>query len=319
MAFTVKPEAEEELRDKLGEILDAGDGWAVQEHGFSGYSRCEIGPGGARLAYHESGPERERMGIHVQLPGQACGLAGTERLHELIKWAATVEANVTRIDLAMDDHERRVTPGDVLEAWRSGEVITRAKRIRRQEEEDREGKVTGTTVYMGRGGSERMMRVYDKALERGEETGPIRWELQNRKKAAAAVAAAIARTELEGLGELAARFLVGFCDFRKTGSNKRKNKERRTRVDWFRALVGDVTRAAITEPERPRSFAEVYETFKRQQAGIVAVIVDGHGYDPATLPEPFRKIYDQGVKRRKQRHARILRTSPLAGIAAEVA
>jgi len=164
-----------------------------------------------------------------------------------------------------------------------------------------------------------MLRVYDKSLERGEETGPIRWELQNRKKAAAAVAAAIARTELEGLGDLAARFLVGFCDFRKTGSNERKNKERRPRVDWFRALVGDVTRAAITEPERPRSFAEVQETFARQQSAMFAVFVDGNGYDPATFPETFRKMYDNGVKRRKQKHARILRTSPLAGFPAEVA
>lgn len=108
----------------------------------------------------------------------------------------------TRLDIAHDDYSKKFTPRDLMEYWLSGQVSTPARFARCVA-----SKQSGSdTFYLGKRGSERMLRVYDKAAESQGEIDAVRWEFEYRGEKAQAVALSIANgnsysMQLELLGD----------------------------------------------------------------------------------------------------------------------
>jgi hypothetical protein len=72
---------------------------------FYGYKGQRVGPGGARVLTDDERPE-----AHVLLPGKWCSAADEAAMRGLLLWLDANEGSATRIDLAIDDFERRISP-----------------------------------------------------------------------------------------------------------------------------------------------------------------------------------------------------------------
>lgn len=77
------------------------------------------------------------------------------------------DCNVTRVDVACDDHDGALDMDDIIEKVRANEINSRI--MRRRVVSDYEGvERGGDTVYIGAASSDFRMRIYDKAKEQGD-------------------------------------------------------------------------------------------------------------------------------------------------------
>jgi len=133
------------------------------------------------------------------------GLAPNVVLGRLIAYP---EANVTRIDFAIDikDEPCRITR--LLASWRAGIMKTTAESVQRVGRTGKNGKDMGQTVYIGSRSSERMVRVYDKGAQQAVEGQWTRIEIELKGNWAMATAKAMALEGVVETGKAAIRQFV---------------------------------------------------------------------------------------------------------------
>lgn len=113
--------------------------------------------------------------------------------------------NVTRIDLAIDSHDKPYL-ADLVTLVRASAYKCAAQSYKVIDS----GK-SGLTLYLGERTSERMMRVYDKAAQMGEtDTDWTRFELEVKGEAAKRCAASIIK---DGIGQTVKAWIAAFADF----------------------------------------------------------------------------------------------------------
>lgn len=148
--------------------------------------------------------------------------------------AATEDANISRIDIACDDREGYLCMDDIVRKVQENEINSRmAKRtlylgydgIQR----------SGTTVYIGAESSAFRVRIYDKALERGESGHWVRVELVMRGKNANAFGQKL--TNAENVGKLAAQVINDKFSFIERDDS---NITRCTVCSWWAAFVDEL-------------------------------------------------------------------------------
>jgi len=272
---------------------EVGD-WVELEHGSYGYRQGQVGPGGAKVWWDAPG----REDVHVSLPGQACGVAGEVRLRGYLQHVMAVGGNATRLDLAMDDYERIVSPGDVLTALQGPDLVTHARNyLTQQGGRVGSSELTGVTVYLGAPSSRQRLRVYDKGLESGGKMDCVRWELQSRKEAAETMANVLADQDW---GRVMASRLAGFVDFREVAAHS--EVEKRPRVRWFQELVGLIEKASAYLPKAVRTVEEAVEWLGRAVGPTLAVAMRFWQGDLG----PLSKIIRDGQARWKPKHRAML-------------
>ena len=106
----------------------------------------------------------------------------------------------------------------------------------------------GGSYTVGTRESNRLLRVYDKAAESEGEVDAIRIELECKDRVAVDVMRALSTALPDARSVAAARFLVGFIDFRQVvqGATVRQ----RPRCAWWGALAGEASKAKLTPPQR---------------------------------------------------------------------
>ena len=148
-------------------------------YGFYGYSK-RITYEGVSILYDGHAPN---MGIMVDMSGQGCrtfetlGTGDWESVFELIKSEQSEKAmNITRLDIAYDDHEGILDITKISSDTEAGNYISRTRNY----EVINSNK--GKTVVHGSKSSGVLIRIYDKAKERGHTDGRhwVRLELQLR-------------------------------------------------------------------------------------------------------------------------------------------
>lgn len=164
----------DEQREAVGNLTEIYSGWtrAIPLHG---YETAWLNEQHGHLRVMASRPG-DRMGVHVQFPGQA--LKQDDPMNN-VRRAAELAASVTRIDLAIDVYGE-ADPEDIYQAYHLGTATTRAQQC---------NMVTGTkgkTVYVGSRTSERYLRIYDKAAQTGYEGHWTRIEIELKDRAAKA-------------------------------------------------------------------------------------------------------------------------------------
>lgn len=209
------------------------------------------------------------------------------------------------LDLALDDFEKRVDPGFVLDAFRSGSAVTRAKRSRRIREEDRGGRRLGDGIQIGSRSGICFLRVYDKELESGGARRCIRWELQTKERAAEALLHDLVAHEEHG--KVFAEHLVRFLDFRQPGLGAASV---RPREPWFADLVGAAEKAVLAQPERTTSLASVLAWIHKQVVPLLGVIWHLSGRRNKEFLEVLD--LDNAMYRWKPPHLKALKEGPEA-------
>ena len=138
-----------------------------------------------KISIHFNG--REDMGVWLEMSGQGCrafesyGTGDYESLFDEVR-ENSGQMNLTRLDVAFDDHEGLLDINELERDTRSLSFVSKFRKTAVEWEWDSEDLVQGLSIYHGRKVSEVMIRIYDKAAERGYTDGRhwVRVELQLR-------------------------------------------------------------------------------------------------------------------------------------------
>ena len=119
--------------------------------------------------------------------------AGGE-IEQLIKRLIDIDGRTSRLDIAIDIfNDDRASVTDLEQAYRSGNIKTRAKTSRLIEDMETHGK----TLYIGSRHSETFFRGYDKAIESGNlDELWLRMELEIKEKSAVRLSQQISKIGL---------------------------------------------------------------------------------------------------------------------------
>ena len=268
-----KDDVVEEVSDVLG---GASGDWIEQEQGFKSYRRSLIGPANSRLYFDP----RNGSDFNLSLPGRACQRAGTERLRMFFSSFVEAGAKARRVDLALDDYEKRITPARFLEEIRGPNKVTHSRKALTITGVELGMPETGETVYLGAPKSARRLRVYDKWFESGGLIDAIRWELQERKRAAEKAAYDLAHGNWN---EVIRSRLVGYVDFRERESAPRVQD--RDRWGLYQELMEGADKAEAYFPVEEKSIEEIEEWFVKQYGPTLAMLLQHHGGDLSAIAE----------------------------------
>jgi len=145
-------------------------------------------------------------------------------------------ARVTRVDFALDIHDKGARPDDILNAHLAGKSITRARTHSRLASVANGG-AEGVTVYIGGRQSPRLLRFYDKGVQAGTNEDWLRAELEVKKPLADPLIRAMHKSGIEAAGLQAMRdyFVAGvswFDDVTAGHSDAQYKRPGRKDTDW---------------------------------------------------------------------------------------
>lgn len=219
--------------------------------------------------------------LKIALPGTALAQIDTEDLGRWLNGAAEGrDLDCTRIDIALDDHDKVIKLRKIAEARLAGnffncsysEIITSCRR----------GEIEGTTIYFGSRSSDKRLRVYDKTIESKEKILGNRWEAQFRRKTAYEVFSLWLSTVEKGkepTARLLQNIVVGVVDFRER-DNDSKDRNRCPRLPWFGDMLAylgaNPARISITKIEQTaqRSINWIKRSVGSTLAGLQIILRD---------------------------------------------
>ena len=126
------------------------------------------------ISIHYNG--REDMGVWLEMTGQGCrafesfGSGNYEALFNEVRLEPE-DVHLTRLDIAFDDHSGLLDIDTVERDAREMSFVSRFKKLELDWEYDMAKSVRGLSIYHGRKASDVMIRIYDKAAERGYTDG----------------------------------------------------------------------------------------------------------------------------------------------------
>ena len=210
------------------------------------YNAIYDGPDGVVLyAYPKTGNH-----CSLQISGSAIEKLGQDSLFRLLEAYQSYYSEerdcedskfhwqCTRIDIAFDNVP--FTPAMCRDSWLAGNVRTRSH----PDSYDWRSNAEGDTFYMGKRISGRLIRVYNRR-------GPVRLELELKKKFSVPFVRNLAENGFMVLRETAVGTVRDMVDFIDVGSDS--NKSRAALLDWWSLFVGDVERIRFSRLSREDS------------------------------------------------------------------
>lgn len=182
------------------------------------------------------------------------------------------ELDCSRIDIALDDHDKIVKLRKIAEARAAGnffncsysEIITSCRR----------GEIEGTTIYFGSRSSDKRLRIYDKTIESKGKILGNRWEGQFRRKAAFEVFSLWLSAVEQGeqvTSRLLQNIVMGLVDFRHRNDND-KDRQRCLRLTWFEFMLKHLSAipARISVPKIEQTAQKSINWVKRSVGSTLA-------------------------------------------------
>lgn len=273
------------VREFLGAWHDRGRGW----RGWYDQS-WDVLDGGIIAAC--SDPERAKVqGLLVDLPGRACACLGDD-LPVFFLWA-TEHGHICRADYAIDDRAGRLTRERVLDAERSGGLVSRWQGFRHITDH-RGGDLCGWTFYLGSRDGDAMVRIYDKAGQLGVPGPLVRFELETKGKLAGALAVAYHDVGSQAvIGQINRRLRFALPD------SLDGNKRRWPISSWWAEFLGNVQPgpALCAGRKLPPTIETMREVVMRQAGPSIAAVVAADG-NSSWLTE----VVSQGTERMQSKH-----------------
>lgn len=244
----------------LIEILGMVDcSWEELEYGHWGYPNQKY-CGGVSILYGAS----ERMGVCVSLSGSGCRYYETYGAND---WSGLLnlcvnspDCNITRLDVALDDHSGLLDM-DTLRVYTDLQhYVSKSRKWIIEYGSD------GSTIYFGSKKSDMLIRIYDKAAERGYDPSEVHWirvELQMRGNIAQGFSSGILHHDIvvQYLGVL--RNYLRFVEPVEDDSNKSRWP---TAVFWENLLQAVASIRVWSSPGVDYNMANL-ENFVVNQAG----------------------------------------------------
>jgi hypothetical protein len=222
--------------------------------------------------------------FNVEVTQTDCEGLGWPGLRAMLLWVVAQERwNVSRFDLNYDDRDCVVSPEDVHEAGKRGDVVTHVPLSGIWQVGKADG---GYTAYFGQGKSDEQLRVYKGQFKHGGD--PFnRWELQLRRRSAHErvvhffrLAESVQKLSVEGVSASFWGCVSRLVDFRAQDAAR---PEDRTQLPWWERLVGSVAKLRLSkEVVVPPSFARSAGWVRFYVSATLAYLVrevekSGHG------------------------------------------
>lgn len=140
-----------------------------------------------------SNPSRPDMGVHVIYNGEC--LRKMETMYamdaiDIVKFHARQDHKFTRLDIAVDI-VNGFSAKEAIERYEKGQCETKLRKANKNQEIN----APGDTLYLGRRGGDRMMRIYDKAAQQKQDGRWTRVEGEYRAFGAISVVSAIMKAK----------------------------------------------------------------------------------------------------------------------------
>lgn len=175
--------------------------------------------------------------------------------------ASDADANVSRIDIACDDHKGHLDMDDILSKVQANEVNSRM--TKRSVVVSFDGtQRNGATAYIGAPSSDFRVRIYDKALEEGVDGHWVRVELVMRGRNSKAFVEQM--TTSENVGKLAAQVINDKFSFIERDNT---NITRCTVCAWWRSFVDDLESVRLVAREVIQHKVEQIANWVEAQVG----------------------------------------------------
>ena len=221
---------------------------------------------------------RTDMGVCLNLSGPGCRCFEE---HSTVGWLSLFEmidkyhGNITRLDIAYDDHM------GVIDIYRFAYDIkernyrSKAKYADVLWSDDQETDIQGITVYIGKKSSDVLIRVYDKAAERGfKDRHWIRVELQLRHDRA--VAALQQLLQRESIGVVGAGILRNYLTVCVPSGDS--NKSRWPVAYYWERILGQMETIRLwSAPGEPYNFHKAEDQMIKQYCQFLLTFKEIHG------------------------------------------
>lgn len=227
-----------------------------------------------RISIHYNG--RPDMGVWLEMSGQGCRAWESFGTGDYAGLFREVQDNpgdmhITRLDIAFDDHSGLMDIAEVCQDTRDQSYVSRWRGWQVTDSD------SGSSLVLGSQRSETLLRIYDKAAERGFVDGRhwVRVELQLRRDRAAAW--------LEQPGEVGSKFrgvLTNYVRYIDPPDGADSNRWRwPCKPYWGKLLDGAERIRLYSAPGADYNMINL-ETFVEQQcSGAVYTYLETHGVD----------------------------------------
>lgn len=175
--------------------------------------------------------------------------------------ASDADANVSRIDIACDDHAGYLDMDDILSKVQANEVNSRMTKRSTVISFDGTQR-SGATAYIGAPSSDFRVRIYDKALEEGTDGHWVRVELVMRGKNSKAFVEQM--TTSENVGKLAAQVINDKFSFIERDDT---NITRCSVSSWWSKFVDELESVRLVAREVIRHKVEQIANWVEAQVG----------------------------------------------------
>lgn len=263
---------------------------------------------------------RHDMGICLDISGQGCrayeeyGRGDWLYLFSSL-CASDHRINFTRLDLAYDDHIGVLDMARMRYDIEDRNYVTRAKQTDFIWSDDLKEDIHGLTLEIGSRKSPILIRIYDKAAERGFEDHSVHWirvELQLRDDRALVAVAKI--IQHEDVGKVFSGIMHNYFTFRIPSGDT--NKSRWPIAPYWEVLIDDMEKISLwISPGEPYNFSKTERflveqygqaiiTAYRVHGGLTGLLYDCQQRHPE-LADKYKVVIAQAERqkelRRKQR------------------
>lgn len=260
--------------------------------------------------YDDPNKARNDMGICVNLSGQGCRAFETEGgdwlflfkrfqgdlTSKLVKelpeafsraFKERRRFNVTRLDLAFDDHNGLIDIRRVRMDVEDRNYVSKSRKTNFMWSDDLDQDIQGLSVGIGSEKSDIYVRIYDKAAERGyTDRHWIRVELQLRDDRAIVAMAQILHSQ--HVGRTVSGILQNYLTFRVPSGDK--NKSRWPVAYYWQQVIGTMEKISLwLKPGEPYNIRKSEVWLKKQYGPLISALSEIQ--DPMELVNSCREIH----------------------------
>ena len=248
------------------------------------YGHIHIRHGAENPAYYDD-PKKVRpdMGISLDMSGQGCrefeswsSKSWLDLITDIFRCGGVLDGrmSVTRLDLAYDDHSGLLNIWQMKRDVEDRNYISKSKKSMIIWSDDQETDIHGLTLQIGSKKSPVLIRIYDKAAERGfKDRHWIRVELQLRQDRAQEALKLL--YQRESIGMVASGIVRNYCMFVTPCSDS--NRARWPIAEyWQRVLEGFEKIRVWRAPGEEYNFSKTENHLIEQYGQILQVVAYLH-------------------------------------------
>lgn len=264
-----------------------------------------------KISIHYNG--REDMGVWLEMSGQGCrafesfGNGNYESLFQEVL-DNPGEMNITRLDVAFDDHEGLLDIVEVADDTVNRDFISKwtKGKIERGMEFDKKKEDDSFTINFGSMSSDIFLRIYDKAKERGFDDGRhwIRVELQLRDDRALAM---VQRSE--PIGATFSGVLANYLRFIEPDGGDSNRRRWPTKAYWQKLLAHAAAIRLYEKPGTEYNMMNLENFVFKQAGGAIYTYLETHKIEQfleelrnrgVALNPKYKSLIEETRKRRKE-------------------